>query len=249
MVIYKAEFPNGKVYIGKTINFELRKYHHIWNSTKNKNTHLLMGKAIRKYGHENIKWEIICECTSIDEMNLKEKEFINKYKSIDSNFGYNMVCGDKEDYVLRENFDEEYRISIIRKKLKSNGHSPEDYIPIDDQIKILLIQDYSNKIGIRSLSKKYKISRQRLRRFFLSQGIQIDQNIAKIKNTFIPSQELIERVINGYKNNKTIKQMSVEEKLTIMMVSRILHDSGIRESTRFRNGRRYDGKQPKKLFS
>jgi len=24
MVIYKAEFPNGKVYIGKTINFEMR---------------------------------------------------------------------------------------------------------------------------------------------------------------------------------------------------------------------------------
>ena len=28
MVIYKAEFPNGKVYIGKTKNFENRKKSH-----------------------------------------------------------------------------------------------------------------------------------------------------------------------------------------------------------------------------
>ena len=58
--------------------------------------------------------------------------------------------------------------------------------------------------------------------------------------------EYIDKIVNLYKIGKTIKQISEEEKLTIMIVSRILHDSGVRESKRFKNGKRYDGKQPKK---
>lgn len=245
MVIYKAEFPNGKVYIGKTINFEMRKYHHIWNSQRFEHSHIIMSKAIRKYGPDNIKWEIIYECSNVEEMNQKEKEFITLYKSTEHEYGYNMVCGDKQDYQLRENFQEEYRVDIIKRKLKSNGHDPEKYVVITEDLSENILTDYSNKIGIRPLSKKYGISRQRLRRFLLSQDIKIDRDIAKEKNTFVPAKDLEERVINQFKEGKTIKQISELEKLTIMIVSRILHDSGVRKSKRFENGKRYDGRQPK----
>jgi hypothetical protein len=154
MIIYKAIFPNEKVYIGKTINFESRKYQHIWNSKRKENSHIIMYKAIRKYGADNIKWEIIHECSSLKEMKEKEKEFINLYKSTEHEYGYNMVCGDKEEYILRDNFDESYRIDIIKRKLKSNGHDPEKYVVIDENLEIKIIEDYKNLIGIRALSKK-----------------------------------------------------------------------------------------------
>ena len=82
MVIYKAEFPNGKVYIGKTINLKSRIYNHIWNSKRKINSHLIMYKAIRKYGEENIKWEILCECVDLEDMNQKEIFYIKKYNVI-----------------------------------------------------------------------------------------------------------------------------------------------------------------------
>ena len=108
LVIYKAEFPNGKVYIGKTKNFEQRKYHHIWNSNRRNNGHIIMYKAILKYGSDNINWSILCECLDNDDMNKKEIEYIKMYNSTSHKFGYNMVCGDKEDYVKRENFEKSY---------------------------------------------------------------------------------------------------------------------------------------------
>jgi hypothetical protein len=246
MIIYKAIFPNEKVYIGKTINFESRKYQHIWNSKRKENSHIIMYKAIRKYGADNIKWEIIHECSSLKEMKEKEKEFINLYKSTEHEYGYNMVCGDKEEYILRDNFDESYRIDIIKRKLKSNGHDPEKYVVIDENLEIKIIEDYKNLIGIRALSKKYGISRQRLRRFLLSKNIEIDKEIVSKITTFVPSIEIIKDICDNFKSGKTIKSIAYEKNLTIMITSRILHDSGVRISKRFKNGKRYDGKQPKK---
>lgn len=48
-----------------------------------------------------------------------------------------------------------------------------------------------------------------------------------------------------YRSGKNIKEISEIENLSIMIVSRILHDSGVRTSNRFLNGKRYDGRQPK----
>lgn len=98
------------------------------------------------------------------------------------------------------------------------------------------------------ISRKYKISKQRISRLLKSNNIIINRNRSSEVNRFNPTKELIEEIINQYKNNKTVKEISVKEKLTIMIVSRILHDSGVRESKRFKNGKRYDGKQPKRLF-
>jgi hypothetical protein len=246
MVIYKAEFPNGKVYIGKTKNFELRKYLHNWYSKKENHKHIKMSKAINKYGFENIKWDVLCNCSDLQELKLKEIEYIKLFNSINHDFGYNMVCGDKLDYELRENFDEDYMIEIVKKKLKSNGHNPDNYIVLTKELEQVIIQEYTTEtVGLRALSKKYKISKQRLTRLFKREDIQLDKMRAVKTNTFIPSQELVEKVCVFYNEGKTINQISESEDLTILIVSRILHDAGVRKSKRFENGKRYDGKQPK----
>ena len=87
-VIYKAEFPNGKVYIGKSKDFDSRKIKHSY-STRYYNTKLT--NAINKYGFDSIKWEIIFETDDINILNQKEIEFILKYDSIKN--GYNTSTG------------------------------------------------------------------------------------------------------------------------------------------------------------
>jgi hypothetical protein len=51
--------------------------------------------------------------------------------------------------------------------------------------------------------------------------------------------EYINKIIELFNSGLNIKTLSENEKLTIMIVSRILHDSGVRESKRFINGKRW----------
>jgi DNA invertase Pin-like site-specific DNA recombinase len=104
----------------------------------------------------------------------------------------------------------------------------------------------NNKVSLRELAKKYNISRQRLKRFLISKDINIDQDRVKLTNTKTFDRDFIDEVISLYKNGLNIKEISELKGLTIMITSRILHDEGVRISSRFKDGKRYDGKQPKK---
>jgi hypothetical protein len=244
MVIYQALFPNGKKYIGKSKNFENRKYNHLRDSEKGSD--LIFHRAIKKYGSENIIWDILCECLDDEDMKEKEVFYIKEFKTIDPNFGYNMVCGDKEGFELRKNFEPEYQIEIIKRKLKSNGHDPEKYVVMTEELATEIRKDYiDNKFSIKALVRKYGISKNRITRFLKSESIEIDMNRGAEISSIKLSEEKIKKVIELFKSGKLIKEISEQENLTILIVSRILHDNGIRESKRFKNGKRYDGKQPK----
>ena len=247
MIIYKATFPNGKVYIGKTKRkLNERIYHHINNSKKDKYKHIVMAKAIRKYGEENINWEVIKECSSLEEMSESERFFIKKYNSTDHINGYNMVCGDKKDYETRNNFDKYYLIEIVKKKLKSNGYNSDNYIPFTEELESEIIRKYIEELySIKKLVREYKISKNRITRLLKSKNIEIDLYRCKLTNSISLSGEQISFITSKHNDGKSIKIIAEEEKLTIQTVSRVLHDLGIRISKRFKNGKRYDGKQPK----
>ena len=107
MIIYKAiNLQNRKVYIGKTTSKTPSKYFesHIYHALKNKdkNTRSFYN-AIRKYGKENFKWEILGYCDSKEELNEAEIECIDFYKSYDRLYGYNLTLGgDGAGYKLTE---------------------------------------------------------------------------------------------------------------------------------------------------
>lgn len=93
--IYKiTNSINDKVYIGQSENIERRWKEHEKDS---KTKHYALYLAMRKYGIENFKFEVIEEC-SIKELDEKEIYYIEQHNSYihakDSN-GYNMTLGGK----------------------------------------------------------------------------------------------------------------------------------------------------------
>lgn len=241
MVIYRALFPNEKSYIGKSVNFNSRKLSHLYSS-KYKSANTKMKYAILKYGFDSISWEILEETDNLEKLNNLEKEYIKKFDSI--NNGYNISSGGDGGDTISNNPNKN---DIIKRQLSTKGFDPKNYILIEYKIANSIKEDYlDNKFSIKALCRKYNISKNRMTRFLKSSGIEIDKDRCKLTNSVMISDEKINIFISKFKNNKTIKGIAEEERLTIMIVSRILHDSGIRKSSRFENGRRYDGKQPKK---
>lgn len=50
-------------------------------------------KAISEHGCENFIWQVMCECSDKESLNIAEKAFIAYYNSADPSFGYNMTYG------------------------------------------------------------------------------------------------------------------------------------------------------------
>ena len=83
---------NGKFYVGKTTKtLSRRKTEHF----SQQNPGRVFDNALRKYGKNAFCWEILCECSSKEELNGQEIYFIKKYKSciLEGNGGYNMTWG------------------------------------------------------------------------------------------------------------------------------------------------------------
>ena len=104
MIVYKmTNLINNKVYIGQTIRTFNKRYNGAGigaervlryfeiNKDNKKNEHL--NNALIKYGTNNFKVEILCQCNTIEELNEKEKYYIDLYEARDYKKGYNCEEG------------------------------------------------------------------------------------------------------------------------------------------------------------
>lgn len=100
MIIYEIKNKiNGKLYIGQHSSNELGSY---WGSGK------LIKRAIEKYGIENFKRTILEKCSNKNELNEREKYWINEKDSI--NTGYNLTEGGTGgDNSIFINYSEEWK--------------------------------------------------------------------------------------------------------------------------------------------
>ena len=87
--VYKHTAPNGKAYIGLTGRNPARRWGGGCNYYKQKH----FGNAIKKYGWNNFKHEIIRNNLTKEEACQLEKELIAKYKTNDPKHGYNLSTG------------------------------------------------------------------------------------------------------------------------------------------------------------
>ena len=87
-IIYKLTCPEGKLYIGRTIqSFQKRMNGHIYGKSYCR----VLKEAINKYGFENFKKEIIWEGEK-EIISEKEKHFIKHFNTMYPN-GYNLSTG------------------------------------------------------------------------------------------------------------------------------------------------------------
>lgn len=88
--VYKHTFPNNKVYIGITQQEPEKR----WKKGLGYDSHQkIMKRAIKKYGWENIKHEILFQNLNRDEACKKEIELIAFYNSTNKEKGYNISEG------------------------------------------------------------------------------------------------------------------------------------------------------------
>ena len=84
--IYKITNPEGKVYIGKTVEFRRRMYEHQKSPNCTK-----LHRSVQKYGWDSHKVEVLEEVSEI-ELNIRESMYVNFYDSVSN--GLNIITPD-----------------------------------------------------------------------------------------------------------------------------------------------------------
>lgn len=113
--IYKTtNIINGKIYIGQ------RSTNIIPKNDLYLGSGVVLKKAIKKYGRENFKREILEFCDTLEDLDKREIYLIDKYNS-HIPIGYNISKGGSGGYIDRDVYDE------MSKKLKGRKHSIEQH--------------------------------------------------------------------------------------------------------------------------
>lgn len=92
LIIYSiTNLINGKRYIGQTRQgLARRRGEHVHRFNLGERDHKLY-QAMRKYGIENFKFEILCRVRRPEYLDVLEAYFVEKFDTF--NNGYNMTCG------------------------------------------------------------------------------------------------------------------------------------------------------------
>lgn len=115
--IYKiTNIVNNKKIIGQSTNIHKRwiLYRHWLRKGSYNNPYLQ--HAWNKYGEKKFKFEIIFLCSS-EELNEAEIRFIEQYKSIDSEYGYNLKTGGNRPIMSEET---KQRMSVAKMGQKNS---------------------------------------------------------------------------------------------------------------------------------
>jgi group I intron endonuclease len=84
MFVYRVtNLINGKIYVGKSKN----------NDPKYFGSGPLIKNAILKYGLENFRKDILCECNTLSDLNEREVFWIEKLNTTNRAVGYNLTKG------------------------------------------------------------------------------------------------------------------------------------------------------------
>jgi group I intron endonuclease len=102
--VYLHTTPSEKVYVGITN----QRINHRWGKDGNNYKKQAFGRAVNKYGWDNIQHEVLFVGLTLEEAEAKEKELIAKYRANDRRYGYNCTDGGG---VCHYNDDTKKRIS------------------------------------------------------------------------------------------------------------------------------------------
>lgn len=124
--VYKHTTPAGKVYIGITCREVNKRWQNGRGYTYSHNYHF--EQAIKKYGWENIRHEILCDGLTKEQAEAKEVELIREYDSTNPDKGYNIRSGGEAGSRLNE--ETKRQLSEMRKGEKNpmwGRHDPKPW--------------------------------------------------------------------------------------------------------------------------
>jgi group I intron endonuclease len=146
-IVYKATSPSGKSYIGITQQtLQTRKLEHLRRSKSGSTK--AFHNAIRKYGEENIKWEVIDKVDTWEKLEEIEMLYIQKFDTYRN--GYNMTLGG--DGTIGYKYSEE-QVEANRKRRKEYFKNPKN---IEKQSKANLLAHQRNPNQAKEHSKFQK---------------------------------------------------------------------------------------------
>lgn len=165
-IIYKyTNLINGKIYIGQTINGKKRKNSHNYKINHSSNTPF--HNAVRKYGWENFKYEIIFKSNFFNRtdanfiLTLQETYFIIKYNSTNRLIGYNVLSGGQAITT-----EEQIKIYSENRKGENNHffgkhHSEETKKKLSEANKGRKVsEEVKEELRLRNLGNKYCLGRK-----------------------------------------------------------------------------------------
>ena len=125
MIVYLIKnIINNKVYVGQTIKSLAQRMHgHIADSRRGKNTK--MARAFKKYGENNFIFGELVSCNNCDELNEMEVYFIDKYRSTEDSYGYNLRIGGESGFKVSE--ETKRKISIASKRAAQRARDNGGY--------------------------------------------------------------------------------------------------------------------------
>ncbi len=126
---------NNKCYIGQTQGtVERRMKEHLRVAGGNLLDAQRFQWALREFGPDCFAWETLCICSSRDELDTREKEYIAKYNSTNPDYGYNVAIGGSGNLACRK----------IQRLVFARPHN------------VVLTQRYLTSLGIsRQLTNRY----------------------------------------------------------------------------------------------
>lgn len=138
--IYKITNPNGKIYIGQTIDYKRRlRYYKLLKCKEQPRVY----NSLVKYGIENHKFKLIKECAK-EELTQWERHFQELYDSVGKN-GLNCILVATNEFSGGHSEESKKKIS---EKLKGRTFSPEHRAKIAEANRNRVISDETRyKLG------------------------------------------------------------------------------------------------------
>ena len=112
---------NGKIYVGQTQRTLKERI------AEHKHGGLYVDKAIRKYGWENFRAEVIEECTTLEELDERERFWIAEFDCIYPK-GYNRTAGGSGMVGFRHSKESVVKMSEIAKDVWAKRTPQERYL-------------------------------------------------------------------------------------------------------------------------
>jgi group I intron endonuclease len=168
--IYRIIFPNGKSYTGWTSRpVEMRKREHIKSSKRN--TNIILYKAIRKYGIDDLLWETVYQSADKDyTLGIAEDYFIRLHQSHISENGYNMTYGGEGTVGLRDSEQTRVKKSVAS-SLRTHSQETKNKISAGNRGKVRsqAVKDQISKTKLGAGRRETKWGSKNSRDIFLKQ--------------------------------------------------------------------------------